>query len=350
MTLAKKLTQVEELMANMNPLYRPTSFWEKAVKNLAARTNESEISTFRSWPEALDFFVPTYGSPGNGLSEEIRNEILHKVKSLVPSTSKEYMHIENAISGRSWALSDFRTFSSASNDASYLNLQNFCESDIGSPIEHWTIDSKHYSRSALNYLQGLAFLQKIDPEFEPRVTLEIGGGFGSLGEILAKTGPKDVQYIGIDLSPVVFIAEWYLSQIFGTENVDSFETTNEKLEIKISELRKISTLCSFQIENLVGEIDLFVNYISFQEMEPEVVENYLKIVVDLNPKYLLLRNMREGKNHLSDNQIGVENPITSKDYSKYLGTYSLIDSNVNTFGYQTVDGFHSEVSIYRRLD
>ena len=350
MNFEEKLTLARELMAKSNPIYWPTSFWGKAVKSLEARTNESEIRTFRRWPEALDFFVPTYGKPGNGLSDKIESEILDKIKTLLPSNSKEFMHIENYISGKSWALSDFRTFNSASSETSNLDLQNFSESEIGSPIEHFSIDDKHYSRSALNYLQGLAFLQKTDPMFKPKVTLEIGGGFGSLGEILAKTGPRDLKYIGIDIPPVVFIAEWYLSQIFGNENVDSLESTNEQSEIRISELKKFSTLCSFQIENLVGEIDLFVNYISFQEMEPEVVKNYLKKVTQLKPKYLLLRNMREGKNRQFDNEIGVENPITSKDYSQYLTTYSLIASDVNTFGYRTVDGFHSEVSIYRRLD
>lgn len=85
-------------------------------------------------------------------------------------------------------------------------------------------------------------------------------------------------------------------------------------------------------------------------MEPNVVENYLQKIAELKPKYLLLRNMREGKNILTERRIGVMNPIKSTDYSKYLKTYKLIDSDVNTFGYKTVDGFHSEVSIYKRLD
>jgi putative sugar O-methyltransferase len=277
-------------------------------------------------------------------------DILAKLKSLLSPDSKEFMLIENSISGKSWALSDFRTFSSASNKKYFLDLGKFSESEIGSPIEQFNIDSKKYSRSALNYLQGLAFLQKTDPLFEPRVVLEIGGGFGSLGEILAKTGPTDLKYIGVDLPPVIFIAEWYLSQIFGKENVDSLESTSVKQKIKISELKKFANLCSFQIENLEGTIDLFVNYISFQEMEPNVVENYLQKIAELKPKYLLLRNMREGKNILTERRIGVMNPIKSTDYSKYLKTYKLIDSDVNTFGYKTVDGFHSEVSIYKRLD
>ena len=48
------------------------------------------------------------------------------------------------------------------------------------------------------------------------------------------------------------------------------------------------------MEDLEGDIDLFVNFISFQEMEPDIVINYVKRS-QVYPKYILLRNLREGK-------------------------------------------------------
>ena len=44
--------------------------------------------------------------------------------------------------------------------------------------------------------------------------------------------------------------------------------------INIKNLPKYSFLPNWEIENLVGDIDLFVNFISFQEMEPQIVKNY----------------------------------------------------------------------------
>ena len=63
-------------------------------------------------------------------------------------------------------------------------------------------------------------------------------------------------------------------------------------------------------------------------MEPEIVENYLQKVKALNAKWLLLRNMREGKQLRKDNRFGVDKPIFSKDYIKMLGGYELIGTNV----------------------
>jgi hypothetical protein len=118
--------------------------------------------------------------------------------------------------------------------------------------------------------------------------------------------------------------------------------------VDIESMKPINCLCSWQIEKLVGVIDLFVNFISFQEMEPEVVRNYLFHVDRLKPKWILLRNLKEGKQKRSGGGHGVVTPIKSEDYNEFLPNYNIIDRNVYPFGHKTVDGFHSEVLILRR--
>ena len=95
-------------------------------------------------------------------------------------------------------------------------------------------------------------------------------------------------------------------------------------------------------------MDLFVNFISFQEMEPHIVKNYLDQVTRLNAKWILLRNMREGKQVRKDkHSVGVETPMRSDDYKAILSEYELVDRNVVPFGYRTVDNFHSELLILK---
>jgi hypothetical protein len=80
-----------------------------------------------------------------------------------------------------------------------------------------------------------------------------------------------------------------------------------------------------------------------------VVANYLKHVMRLNTRWVLLRNLREGK-QLSSGPgfVGVENPIKSDDYLSMLPGYELAERNVLPFGYRTVDGFHSELLLLKR--
>ena len=113
-------------------------------------------------------------------------------------------------------------------------------------------------------------------------------------------------------------------------------------------MKKAAILPSWFIEKLQGKIDLFVNFISFQEMEPEIVQNYLDNVTRLQADWVLLRNMREGKQLRSQNRFGVDKPIFSEDYARMLPDYDLIETNVYPYGFKTVDGYHSELMLFKR--
>ena len=194
----------------------------------------------------------------------------------------------------------------------------------------------------------MAFLKRHLDGFVPRTVLEIGGGFGTLGAVLFSAGIDELRYIDIDIPPTSFVAQYYLGEVLGKEQVATYVQTAEKASIEISSLPQASVLCSWQIERLRGAVDLFVNFISFQEMEPQIVENYLSHVSRLETRWVLLRNLREGKNVRKNGGVGVEKPILSDDYLTMLPGYELVDRNVHPFGYKTVDGYHSELLLLRR--
>ena len=72
-------------------------------------------------------------------------------------------------------------------------------------MEQFCFDGRRYSRSFLNYLRGLTFLKKqADLSGLGRV-LEIGGGYGTLGEILHTSG-AGIRYIDVDIPPLAAVA------------------------------------------------------------------------------------------------------------------------------------------------
>ena len=174
--------------------------------------------------------------------------------------------------------------------------------------------------------------------------MEIGGGFGTLGEILSFS--KDKKYIDLDIYPNSYISWDYLKKIYKDDIYDSLDLKKEQ---GISNLPRCTVLNSWNIENLKGKIDLFVNFISFQEMEPDIVENYLKHIIKFKPTWILLRNMKEGKQKLtSKNKVGVIKPIKSENYIELLKKYYLlIERNTIEFGYRTVDNFNSELLLFK---
>lgn len=336
-----------ELLALQSQLYQPGVFWQEASKDMVEDLAKNGIENFRRLSSSLSYFVPTYGFPGNALSEATVRSFKDWL-SAEQLAQKQSDYLNQLVIGYSAALADYRTLAASEYAVEQRpNLLSFSESQVGDPIEHFNIEAKCYSRSALNYLLGLSFLKKhLDLTTCKRV-MEIGGGFGTLGEILHKTLPES-QYIDIDIPPTLCCSTHYLTQIVGEDKVSTYQEVSQNASIELDQLKPMTVLPSWTIEQLQGKIDLFVNFISFQEMEPDIVQNYLYHVTRLQADWVLLRNMREGKQLRSQHRVGVNKPIFSEDYAQMLPDYELIEKNVIPFGFKTVDGFHSELMLFKR--
>jgi putative sugar O-methyltransferase len=343
-----ELMQARKDIMFQNDLYRPSVFWDEVSSRIVSELCSNGIERFRSLPTTLGYFVPTYGLPGSGFTEKQVDFIQVSFKQTFPGAVKPSLALDQFFSGYSWALSDYRVLTSSDDITKRPYLHTFSESNVGEPSEQFKFDGRQFSRSALNYLLGLALLKKHLGDEVPSTVLEIGGGFGTLGEILGSAGIKDLHYIDIDIPPTSFVAQYYLGQVFGQENVATYAQTAKEDSIEISLLPQITVLCSWQIEKILGKVDLFVNFISFQEMEPHIVKNYLSHITRLGTRWILLRNIREGKQLRKAGLAGVETPILGDDYLAMLPGYELLERNVIPFGYKTVDGFHSELLLLRR--
>lgn len=344
-----RLDQALQLMKQQALVYQPTSFWATASERIIQELQLHGVEKFRSLPSALSYFVPNFGAPASGLSVKQVELLASNLKTNFPDATKAQLALHHVLSGQQAAMSDFRVLQASEQSEQLPYLLSFSESQHGQPVEQWTFEGRRYSRSALNYLLGLSFLKKHLAGDVPRKLLEIGGGFGTLGEIWSQAGIANWQYIDIDIPPTQFAADHYLKQALGDDQVTGFDQVAALGGIDISKLKPASVLCSWQIEQLEGDIDLFVNFISFQEMEPDVVQNYLHHVDRLKSRWVLLRNMREGKQLKREGYAGVTTPIKTDDYQNMLPNYQLVARNVHPYGYETVDGFHSELMLYRRV-
>jgi putative sugar O-methyltransferase len=336
-------------LATQDALYQPTAFWADASEKMADQINTRGVENFRKLDLPLLYFVPTYGYPGNGFTQDHITSTLECAEKYSSVEEKQYLHLKQFFDGTFFAMADYRTFLGSNNEAQEPFLHGFSESGAGNPVEQFEFDGKRYSRSALNYLLGLTFLKKHLGNQSIRNVLEIGGGFGTLGEIFCKSGTEGMRYIDVDIPPTSYVATWYLQQVFGQDNVLSYSKSREMDTIPIEKLPAATVLNAWQIEKLTGPIDLFVNFISFQEMEPHIVKNYCAHVSRLGAKWVLLRNLREGKQiRKSEGGPGVDEPIYFDDYIAMFPDYEFVGRNVLPFGFKTVDGFHSELLLLKR--
>lgn len=345
------LEQMLQDMDTADALYRPTQFWRIAADRLIDEVERKGLNRFRSMAGPLSYFVPTYGFPGFHADNARFDNVRSALSQLSLGDSRCMLHLERLLSGEAQAESDYRVLVAADRGGA-PHLDQFSESEVGEPIEQFKFDGRLFSRSSLNYLIGLAFLKIHCDLSDVKVVLEIGGGFGSLGEILLSDARNNYFYVDVDIPPTIHVATRYLTTLYGAAAVLGYKAAREMDCISLAEVaqvHKAAMLASWQLPKLVGTIDLFVNFISFQEMEPEIVRNYLAQVDRLCTRFVLLRNIREGKaKSVSKDALGVREPTIGGMYDMFLQNYTLKSVNTMPFGYQTVDGFHSELRLYER--
>ena len=332
-------------MSSQPALFQPTEFWRAASAQIRDELSREGFSNFRRLPSTRSFFVPSYGPPGNLLTPDDVSALEQVILRSCAEGSKKHKTLLEMLDGGGWALADYRVFLAGDRRAVSPDLSRVSESLTGNPPDQVTFEGRRFSRSLLNYLHGLVFIKQVLGEPEIRSILEIGGGYGTLGEILHQTG-GNYAYVDVDIPPTSAVASYYLSQISGLRLTD-YSATREQASIAVPAPGEQMVLCPWQLPRLQGQVDLVWNYISFQEMEPEVVRFYLDQGRRLGARYVLLRNLREGKQKRSATcAVGVKQPILGSDYDTFLPGYRLAATNVLPFGYRTIDGFHSELRLY----
>ena len=349
-TKYKLLNLMLEDMEKQNPLYKPTAFWKNRSKLIIDEIEHYDIKDFRKLTRTRHSFVPGYSAVEYFINKDKYDPIIAKFNKIV-SDKRFVTRLQRVFTGESSAFCDFRVLKSSNIDKKPY-LDKISESKVGNPIEQHTFENRNFSRSFLNYTLGLSFLKKTVDTSNIKTVMEIGGGFGTLGEILLGDNRNNIFYINADIPPVGFISSYYLQEVFGKDTIATYENTKNLTILDIDKLKKqykAINLCSWQVPNLKGNIDLFVNFISFQEMEPNIVKNYCYYIEKLKPQYILLRNIEEGKKQNTENfKHGVDKPILGNDYNNFLPSYELLATDSAIFGFITEDNFHSQLRIYQR--
>ena len=345
-TPSEKLKRLKQQQEMQESVFRPTKFWEHAAAALMTCITKNDIQNFRRDPACLSYFVPTYGHPGIGLPDEIHSEILQIAGRC--TEKKHKLILENFLRGHYHALADYKVISSAQDNCNTDLFRNYKESRIGNPTEQFEFDGSMTSRAAQNYMLGLLFLLMHDSQAKFSKVVEIGGGYGAMGELLFKSNLKSQTYVNFDIPPTCVYADFYLKgalpEIYAQEVDDIWEEDRS-----IDSLKGVFVRPNWDVTKLQGTVDLFVNFHSFQEMEPHVTKRYISELFRWKPEYLLLRNIKEGKQLATASSAGVEKPTTSQDYQDWLlDEYSLIDTNSLIYGFVTADNFHSEISLWRK--
>lgn len=295
-----------EGLADCDPHYRPTNFWGPGLEHLLADMRAHGMSRFKSWPTADFWFYPVYG---NGFTYARIDALLPHALEINPYVTEQWLR--TSLTGGVDARRDFDAARLAWDQNRWpFDLDGFGEAALGSPLQRYAVSpvpEVRHGRPYLNYLLCLAALSRHVTE-PPRSFLELGGGFGVLGEIVMARDPH-ARYVNLDIPPLLTVGTYYLTELFGCERVLGPDDVAQTGELQVPQS---GCLPNWRLPDLTGHYDVFVNSYSFQEMEPDVVEHYVDRVCEIGPRYAVSLNSIKGKPMKSDaHEIGVVEPVTS---------------------------------------
>ena len=289
-----------------DPIYRPTNFWSPIVRTLMDDMRTIGLDGVQILAHCAELVLPNLWERVHARDDGRTIEFAAKIN---PAIQKPWF--TTTLSGTYQARRDFDSARLTWDQTSWpADLEGIGESEIGRPPQMFRLmgsTGPGWTRPYLNYLLCLTALSR-QMDTPPKRFLEIGGGYGVLGEIVMSRDP-DARYVDFDLPPLTTVASYYLRTLFGDRVAvfdDAFADSGP------IDLEGSASLPNWRIGDVAGPFDVFFNSYSFQEMEPDVVEEYVRQVAAKDVSYVVSLNSIVGKTKAAENmEGGVIDPVTS---------------------------------------
>jgi putative sugar O-methyltransferase len=308
-------------------LYKPTNYWELYEQQFLPQLHSKGLHDFRrnKRMNVLNSFGATdVIVPYSRLTDLfLKSSTLRKFSRLV---SLVYAGVE---------LDDVRKlcydFANLYGDKCGAKpLANFSASTVGNPEDIFEIKGQMYTTSLLYYYLQYAYCCQFINFDSIKSLMEIGSGSGKQVEVIKKLHPHLTFYV-FDIAPQLYVCEQYLSALF-SGSVVSYRQTRKMTAALSQNEEKIFVFGNWKLPELSNfGYDLFWNSASFQEMEPEVVLNYLKFVNE-QAQYAFLHEAMNGKEVASrKGEHGVLKQTRIEHYKEGLSNFELKDMSESIF-------------------
>jgi len=269
--LDDSLRQLEKV----DTLYHPGPYWLRHQQPLVKHIREHGLKNFRSG--TLDKTDPAYIFRRFGAAEP-------HIPSSIPGMSPE-----------EWNVHRFETAAEYGRSVGAKPLSAFSISPVGNPGDAFEMQGNLYTSIALNFYMRYAYVSQFVDFDAIQTIVEIGPGSGLQTEVLHKLHPHLTTYL-FDIPPQSYVCNQYLKAVF-KGRVVPIEKTAQLNELPSAEAGKIHLFNSWQVPLVAGTpIDLFWNAASFNEMQPDLVGNYLSFIQP-TAKWLYLMSIMESPNH-----------------------------------------------------
>ena len=339
MNYSKKVQQVKDdfellktMMADLSKvseLYQTTNYWSYYEKKILPELKSLGLHNFRRRKNSV---LSAFGATDLLPLSQFQNRSLTGKRKIIKLITKIFSdsilsHISRAYLGLNYqdlTMFCYQLAKFYGKNSMAKPIENFEATLVGNPEDIFLINGKNYTTSLIYYYIMYAYCSKFVNFESINSFMEIGSGVGKQIEVIKKLHPH-INFFIFEIPPQLYLCEQYLSAIFPDSVISYRETKNMTQIPKTS--GKIFIFGNWkinEIENL--NYDVFWNSASFQEMEPNVVSNYLNFVNKHTEKFAFLMERMIGKEVTnSKGGGGVLKQTTLEHYKKGLRDFSLKD-------------------------
>jgi putative sugar O-methyltransferase len=334
------LSLMMEDLGQAPPQYRPTNYWQYYQNVLVPALKQSGLRDFRrsrnpvlSSFAAVDLVRPIASMAPMPIRSKLLNNritrqipgwlaMLNSLKSALLATPS--MTVHDSLTPEALRMLYYGYAENQGSRAAHAKPLSSVEMSLyGNPEDAFAVEGRRYSLAFLDKYLRYAYAARFVDFGKVKVFVELGSGSGKQAELLRKLHP-DVCYLLFDIPPQLYVAHQYLSAVFPGSVVPYRETRALKT-LNRFEPGKIYMFGTPQFPLLESvPMDLFWNGASFQEMEPDVVENYLS-VVNRRASAVYLHELMEGLSVARKGEKGVLEPTTLAHYRRFLSSFELMD-------------------------
>jgi putative sugar O-methyltransferase len=335
-----------EDLQNAPEVFRPTNYWAVYERRFLPELQRHGLRDFRRRPRSvLASFGATDLKPRGAYVDLKQSRLLgNRLTQHLPGWSRLLGAMSALLSRPGYAPVSIDLYDCSVADlqhTAYHFVKLFGEhvgarpldafecSLVGNPEDVFEIEGRTYTMRGLYYYLRYAYCcQFVDFD---RITLlvELGSGSGKQIEVIRKLHPH-ICILAFDIAPQLYVCEQFLSAVFPSSIV-SYAQTRTFTEREIKECARSSSGKIFIFGTgkfpLIASttVDLFWNAVSFQEMEPDVVANYLQYVNQSAEAVFLQQRMEGKKIAPKRDEPGVLRPTTLDDYRRGLSAFDLVD-------------------------
>lgn len=318
--------------------YKTTNYWSIYEKRLVPELRRLGLSDFRRrYGSVLSSFGATDLVGSFGKIDLFKNRVLHnRITRRIPLWLR-FLSFQNYLLNKIFpctnpydvTLEGLRQLAceyvyAIGEKFGAKSLDKFEVSLIGNPEDVIKIGGRVYTMPILYYYLKYVYCQSYLNFDDVEIMVELGCGSGKQVEVIKKLHPNSC-FLLFDIPPQLYVCEQYLSAVF-PGSVVSYQDTRNMDSLPGNKEGKIFIFGNWKFPILnETQIDLFWNASSFQEMEPDVVMNYLSYI-NKQARAVFLEEMMGGKEVArKEGSHGVLKQTTLEDYRSGLANFQLLN-------------------------